>query len=635
MFGLSFLSPLFLIGLAAAAIPIAIHLFHRKTEPVIEFSAMRFLRRAPVEQSHRRRLREMILLALRVTALLLLAFAFARPYLAQSAAALAAPATIVLVDNSVSMSAPGQFDRAKARAADVLRSAGPGSSVGVLAFADGVTEVAPLSDDRAGALTAVSQLRPGAGATRYRTALGRAAEALGDRTGRIVVITDLQQSGWDAADQGAVPERVAIEVEDVGGPETNLAVASLRVEGRDAIALVQNFSPQAAATPVMFAIDGRPAGVVPLTIAAGGSGEARVTVPETITGALTASVADAQGYGADNVRYALVDAAAAPLVLAVTASGHPSESFYLERALGLVQGAGGFRFRAISGPAFSDMKPEELDAAQVVAVLGTRGVEQRGRELLASFVRSGGGLLVTAGADVDPAIIREALHDIVQTSWRARDAAPLRFAPDDSRHPVFRVFGGVGTLGNVSFARSVRVEPGASADVVARYSDGTPALVEEAAGEGRVLVFASDLNNSWNDFPLQPAFVPFVHETLRHLSAARQTPSEYVVGALPGEKGRTPGVVELPSAGRTSPVGRTLSGPPVRVVINIDPRESDPARMTADAFKAGVSRLTAAAARQQGVAEASSEDGQRLWQYALLLMIIGLAAEGALGRRLG
>jgi hypothetical protein len=185
---------------------------------------------------------------------------------------------------------------------------------------------------------------------------------------------------------------------------------------------------------------------------------------------------------------------------------------------------------------------------------------------------------------------------------------------------VFRVFGGVGTLANVSFARSALIEPGPSAGIVARYSDGTPALVEEAAGDGRVLVFASDLNNGWNDFPLQPAFVPFLHETLRYLASSRQAPSDYVVGALPGGNGQTPGVVTL--------TGR-------RVVVNVDPRESDPSRMTVDAFTAGVSRLTAGAAREASTAGQSREEGQRLWQYALLLMIVSLAAEGMLGRRLG
>src|SRR5262249_59035193 len=190
-------------GAVAAAVPIAIHLFHRRTEPVIDFAAMRFLRRAPVEHSRRRRLRELILLALRVAALLLLAFAFARLYLAQSAAGLRAPVTMVLVDTSLSMSAPGQFDQAKRLAEAALRNAPANHAVGVIAFGTTADVVAPPMEDRAGALAAVAKLQPGAGATRYRTALARASEALGDRTGHFVVVTDLQQSGWDAADDGA------------------------------------------------------------------------------------------------------------------------------------------------------------------------------------------------------------------------------------------------------------------------------------------------------------------------------------------------------------------------------------------------------------------------------------------------
>jgi hypothetical protein len=104
---MAFLAPLFLAGAVAAAIPIAIHLFHRRTAPVIEFAAMRYLKGAPVEQSHRRRLRELLLLALRVAALMLLAFAFARPFF--EAATAGASATVVLIDTSASLSAPDQF----------------------------------------------------------------------------------------------------------------------------------------------------------------------------------------------------------------------------------------------------------------------------------------------------------------------------------------------------------------------------------------------------------------------------------------------------------------------------------------------------------------------------------------------
>ena len=355
--------------MAAAAIPIAIHLFQRRAEPVIEFAAMRYLRHAPVEQSRRRRLRELLLLALRIAALCLLAFAFARPYFAQSVASLSAPVTVVLLDTSVSMTAPGQFERAKAAARKALEDTPATSAVGVVAFANGADVIAPPSQDRAAALAALEKLQPGAGATRYRSALARAAETLGDRKGRFVVITDLQQSGWDAPDDGAVPDRVEVEVVDVNGPKGNVAVGSLRVEGPDAIALVRNYSDRERREQVHFAVDGRRFASVPVVVPAGGSIEAHSSVAGRTRGLLAASVSDTDGYAADNTRYAVLDAAPAPTVLAITATGQPADVFYLERALLVAEETGGFRFRAVSGPEFSNLAPEALTDTGTIAVL--------------------------------------------------------------------------------------------------------------------------------------------------------------------------------------------------------------------------------------------------------------------------
>jgi hypothetical protein len=120
---MSFLYPLFLAGAAAIAIPIALHLFRRRTETIVDFPAVRLLHKAPVEQQRRRKIREWILLALRVVALALLAFAFARPYFRADAAAIASPVTIVLLDTSMSMSAPGQFEAARAAARKAVSDA--------------------------------------------------------------------------------------------------------------------------------------------------------------------------------------------------------------------------------------------------------------------------------------------------------------------------------------------------------------------------------------------------------------------------------------------------------------------------------------------------------------------------------
>ena len=112
---MSFLFPAFLIGCLAVIVPIVLHLLRRERLPRVPFSDIRFLQAARVEQARRRRLRELLLLALRVAALLLLAFAFARPFLSDAAAP-DRPATVVLVDTSFSLSAPGQPERVRAEA---------------------------------------------------------------------------------------------------------------------------------------------------------------------------------------------------------------------------------------------------------------------------------------------------------------------------------------------------------------------------------------------------------------------------------------------------------------------------------------------------------------------------------------
>jgi hypothetical protein len=629
VFGLSFLSPLFLAGAAAAAIPIAIHLFFRRTEPVIDFAATRFLRSAPVEHSRRRRLRELILLALRVAALCLLALAFARPYMAQSAAALSAPVTVVLLDTSASMTAPGQFDRARTAAKNAIRNAPAMSNVGLVTFGSSADVIAAPSQDRAGALAAVDKLEAGAGATQYRAALARAAETVGERSGRFVVVTDLQQTGWDAADEGAVPDRITVEVADVRGPDANVAISALRLDGTDAVALVHNYGDRPVREQVAFSLDGKRFTSVPVDVPVANSVEARASVEGRSRGVLTATVSDTTGYAADNARYLVLDASHSPAVLAITATGQPSDVFYLERAVRVAEDVGGFRFRSVSGPAFSGLSAGALADVGTVLVLGTRGIDARGRDLLGAYVKSGGGLLVAAGPDVDPKVLAEALGPVVPTGVGERPAGDtVRFAPSDSRHPVFRLFGGVGTLGNVAFARTAVVRPSQTAEVIARYTDGSAALVEDRATGGRVLIFASDLNNRWNDFPVQPAFVPFVHETLRYLAASRASRSEYLVGELPGAAGTKPGPAELPATG-------TVDAKPRRVAVNVDPRESDPGRITADAFRAGITRLNAVAAQQARAQAREREEGQRLWQYGLILMIVSLAAEGVIGRRLG
>ena len=128
---MSFLFPAFLIGGAAIAIPIVLHLLRRDVAPEVPFSAVHMLQRSPIERSRRRRLRDLLLLLARVAALLLLATAFARPY--RAGAAPPARVVIVAVDRSFSMGGPGTFDRARQLARTAVDEAGA-ARIAVVAF---------------------------------------------------------------------------------------------------------------------------------------------------------------------------------------------------------------------------------------------------------------------------------------------------------------------------------------------------------------------------------------------------------------------------------------------------------------------------------------------------------------------
>src|SRR5262245_48050567 len=135
---MSFLSPIFLVGAAAAAIPIVLHLLRREPEQRVKFAVVKLLRRAPVEHTERRHLRELLLLALRVAALVLLAVAFARPFFSAGAAAGSSGVTIVALDTSLSLAAPGQFDRARRLAKDAIGRSPAADAVAVITFAEDV-----------------------------------------------------------------------------------------------------------------------------------------------------------------------------------------------------------------------------------------------------------------------------------------------------------------------------------------------------------------------------------------------------------------------------------------------------------------------------------------------------------------
>ena len=617
---MSFLFPAFFIGALAIAIPIIIHLWKREVARRVAFSDIRFLKRAPVMQASRRRLRELLLLALRIAALLLLVLAFTRPFF-DASGLLSRNLTVVALDRSFSMGAPESFRRARAAATAAIADAPSDHTIGLIVFDHQAQIAHDVTVDRSAVAASVGRITPGAGATRFATGVAAAAEMFGSRTGRIVVVTDLQQSGWERSSEVVVPPDVVVDVSEIDTDQVNLAVTSVSAGPRGVAAVVFNDGTERSTTASLHHDDGLVA--VAEVIAPPGSTEVVFDIDVPATGTLQVTVDDPEGIPADDDRYLLLDPPSPVVVGVVTDGGRTGAgAFYLERAL--LAGDDERQFEVVA-TAPNALATRELSDLDVVVIIGTQGLDRPGRERVASFVANGGGLMIVAGPTLDRLLVADILGDDVPLTLEPV-LAPLEtsFSVIDARHPIFQAFGGlVGTLSQVRVQHVIHVVETADARVLARFADGTAALVEYAVSQGRAVVFASDLNNEWNDFPRRPTFLPFVYELMQYLAGERDDRRELMVANVPSGLQPEPGPATLPESGR-------------RVVVNVDPRESETTRSSVDTFLSHV-RLGNSDAPDVGSsppAETAQEAEQGYWWYAVLAMVLVLVAEGWLGRTL-
>jgi hypothetical protein len=203
--------------------------------------------------------------------------------------------------------------------------------------------------------------------------------------------------------------------------------------------------------------------------------------------------------------------------------------------------------------------------------------------------------------------------------------------------------------------------PGGQADrVLARFDDGAVAAAERKVGQGRVIVWASALDDSYSDLPRRPVYLPLVHQFVKYLaqfepSRAWQTVGQVVdVGSL--TKARANWVVVTPSGKRVAqngpleldeqgvydvrPSGGAVEGTPAQAIaVNIDPAEADltpidPGELVAAVTGRAAPVAAPTPAENTGFDVKDAEKQQALWWYLLLAGLLLLAAETVVSNRL-
>jgi uncharacterized membrane protein len=512
------------------------------------------------------------------------------------------------------------------------------------------------------------------GATHYGVVLKLASSILSESQlprREAILVTDFQRNGWRGADGVRLPDGATLTPVAITDAETvNVAVTPVALErstfsGQERVTVtagVVNHGPKPLdGVDVSLEVNGRAIHSQRVRVESHASSSTTFP-PVTLTGAeirATIKLAD-DAMTRDNAFHFMVAAGRPVKTIVVERGGSRDASLYLTRALAVGDAP---KFETVTRDPDA-VTADDLQSAGVVIVNDVQ-VPAALADRLGQYVEHGGGLLVVAGqrgswpqdkARVVPAIFGESLD-------RSRGPA-ARLVGLEYGHAVFEPFRAPRS-GDFSAARfyayrAVTAQPGAN--VLARFDDGTPALLESRLGAGRTLAWASSLGMDWNDLAVKPVFLPFVHQMARHLAAYRQPEPWLTVGEVL-DPARTLSaraadvrIVVSPSGNRIAldPEGgdvvpleeqgfyelrdQATSGAPAgTVAANVDLSESDLTPMDPNEVVAAVTGRAGSAAgvtASEEVTDASREAAQRVWWYLLFAGALLLAAETFVSNRL-
>src|SRR5262245_31761564 len=234
---MSFLNPLFLLGLTAVAVPVIVHLVRRTRAPRVEFPSLMFVRRIPQRTIRRRRMQNWLLFMLRCLAFMLLVFAFVRPYFGagQADSNRGQRANVILIDNSFSLRYGDRFEQAKRRARAIIDETRGAEPTMIVTFGQNCESQNKFTSDTGQLSAVVDSLKPAYDGTDYGQSL-RGAEVLFKQTAaadrRIVLISDFQAAGKNVAESSyRLPSDIKLATIDVGDQNSpNLAITDVGLD---------------------------------------------------------------------------------------------------------------------------------------------------------------------------------------------------------------------------------------------------------------------------------------------------------------------------------------------------------------------------------------------------------------------
>jgi Aerotolerance regulator N-terminal/von Willebrand factor type A domain len=659
-----FLAPWFLAGAVAIGLPFWIHLLRQYRSTPHPFSSLMFFERRTQSSIKHRRLRYLLLLSLRVALLLLIALAFANPFIDRTGVAAGGRKMLVIaVDNSFSMRYDDHLARAKQAAMNAVSQLNPGERGQVLAVGSRVHFLTQPVEQADQLKAAIQGIQPSDEQSSYGE-LARALRTI-EQTSHIPLevhfASDMQKSSMPPAfvdlrlgsdtnlifHSVADPKEPNWMVESVTAPAKIYDPKKVRIQ-----AVVAGSNTPATKRTVSLALDGKVLDSKSVDVPANGRASVEFVSLDSPHGFHQGEIRIEPGdtlHQDDRFDFAIERTDPHPVLFLHPAAQNLDELYY-RSALESVSEAG-FTLE----PLAVEQAGNQSLSKYAFVVLSDVGSMPPGLEnSLRAYVAGGGSLLIALGP-LSAALTRVPVsNETVQGSaYAARGESRFEtVASADAEHPALRR---ANKLDGVKFYQVIRVDPGQS-HVVARLTNQAPLLLEKQVGEGRVIVFTSTFDNVGNDLPLHASFVPFVEETARYLGGQQDRSTNVAVDSyieLRSAKERG-AAIDVTEPGGTHPLSlkdstttqtfqvtregfyeiHRANGRQEMVAVHADRRESDLTLMpqeTLDLWK------NTGRGPDTPSGDGSASDNQprpwSLWRYALLLVLITAIIESVLASR--
>lgn len=665
-------APWFLGGLAALGIPVFVHLLRKHVTTPRPVSSLMFFERGTQSSTRHRKLRYLLLFALRFALILLVVLAFANPFIRRASADANSRLLVIVLDNSFSMRAGNRFALAKQQALATLSAKPHSAKAQVMALGGKLDVLTQPITDEAQLRAALESIQPGDGHATFGD-LGRSLRALSETVHTPIdlhLFSDLQRTAMPAnfADM-VLPGNASLILHPVGGGTTtpNWAVESVEAPSELADpkdpkrsrvrAVIASFGVTAAEKNVTLVVNGKAIATRKVNVPA--NGRASVEFAPLEVGydfnRCEIRIDGGDSLAADDSAEFSVRRSDPERVLFVHNASDSRSPIYFSAALQAAARAS-FVLQPVGVEQVQDLDPAKfafvvLSDVPVLPSIFANSLQQ--------YVAKGGNVLIALGtSSAQSGKIPLWGGSVSERHNYAESASAASIGRVDFSYPALaqeqpgRDNGGWAAV-KVLYASAVN---SAQARVAAWLTDGTPLVLDKQLGEGHVVLLATGLDNLTNDLPLHPVFVAFVDRAARYLSGTDQLSGSRVVdsyvqlrataqptGALGSvevidpdgkrplslEEARHAQSIRLERAGFYRI--RFANGRDAVIGVNADRRESDLQPMPDD-----VQKLWSGSSSGQGSQAAYAVGSEKqyrpvsLWWYVMLLAFIVVAAENIL-----